>query len=308
LKLEREISEVVVGRPVRFIDSDDAADLDAQNSLKAIALGQGFRTVEFQYEPIAAALDYEQSVSREELVLIVDIGGGTSDFSVVRVSPERRGKPERGADILSNGGVHIGGTDFDRLLSLRSIMPHLGFGSFTIDRKRNLPSGYFHDLATWHRVNQLYKKNVLGELRQVRYEAERRDLVDRFIRLVENRQGHNIAIAVERAKIQLTSSSEAKAVIDGQGAWANFLITREEFHEAIDDALMRIIATIKRVLGDARVDADHIDTVVLTGGSSMVPVLRDKILSLFPNARAAESDLLGSVGLGLSLDARRKFS
>jgi hypothetical chaperone protein len=308
LKLEREITEVVVGRPVRFVDSDDSADLEAQNSLKAIALGQGFRTVEFQYEPIAAALDYEQSVSREELVLIVDIGGGTSDFSVVRVSPERRGKPERGADILSNGGVHIGGTDFDRLLSLRSIMPHLGFGSFTIDRKRNLPSGYFHDLATWHRVNQLYKKNVLGELRQVRYEAERRDLVDRFIRLVENRQGHNIAIAVERAKIQLTSSSEAKAVIDGQGAWANFLITREEFHEAIDDALMRINATIKRVLGDARVDADHIDTVVLTGGSSMVPVLRDKILSSFPNARAAESDLLGSVGLGLSLDARRKFS
>jgi hypothetical chaperone protein len=97
LKLEREIAKVVVGRPVRFVDSDDSADLEAQNSLKAIALGQGFRTVEFQYEPIAAALDYEQSVSREELVLIVDIGGGTSDFSVVRVSPERRGKPERGS-------------------------------------------------------------------------------------------------------------------------------------------------------------------------------------------------------------------
>jgi hypothetical chaperone protein len=210
LKLEREISEVVVGRPVRFVDADDSADLEAQSSLKAIALGQGFRTVEFQYEPIAAALDYEQNVSREELVLIVDIGGGTSDFSVVRVSPERRGKPERGGDILSNGGVHIGGTDFDRLLSLKSVMPHLGFGSFTIDRKRNLPSGYFHDLATWHRVNQLYKKNVLGELRQVRYEAERRDLVDRFIRIVENRQGHNIAIAIESAKIQLTSSSELR--------------------------------------------------------------------------------------------------
>jgi hypothetical chaperone protein len=308
LKLEREISKVVVGRPVRFVDADDSADLEAQSSLRAIALGQGFRTVEFQYEPIAAALDYEQNVSREELVLIVDIGGGTSDFSVVRVSPERRGKPERGGDILSNGGVHIGGTDFDRLLSLKSVMPHLGFGSFTIDRKRNLPSGYFHDLATWHRVNQLYKKNVLGELRQVRYEAERRDLVDRFIRIVENRQGHNIAIAIESAKIQLTSSSEAKAAIDGQGAWAHFLVTREEFDEAIDDAVMRIVATIHRVLKDASVVANDIDTIVLTGGSSMVPILRDKILSLFPKAHTAETDLLGSVGIGLSLDARRKFS
>ena len=274
-KLQREICEVVVGRPVRFVDADDAADLEAQNSLKAIALEQGFRTVEFQYEPIAAALDYEQGVSREELVLIVDIGGGTSDFSIVRVSPDRRTKPERADDILSNGGVHIGGTDFDRLLSLRSVMPHLGFGSFTADRKRNLPSGYFHDLATWHRVNQLYKKNVLGELRQVRYEAERRDLVDRFIRIVENRQGHSIAIAVERAKIELTSSLEAKAAIDGQGAWAHFLITRDEFHDAIDDAVLRVIATIKGVLNSASVGADKIDTVVLTGGSSMVPLLRD---------------------------------
>jgi hypothetical chaperone protein len=308
LKFERELSEVVVGRPVRFVDSDDAADLEAQNSLKAIAVGQGFHAVEFQYEPIAAALDYEQSVSREELVLIVDIGGGTSDFSVVRVSPERRGKPDRAGDILSNGGVHIGGTDFDRLLSLRSVMPHLGFGSLTIDGKRNLPSGYFHDLATWHRVNQLYKKNVLGELRQVRYEAERRDLVDRFIRIVENRQGHNIAIAVERAKIELTSSAQARAVIEGQGDWAHFLITRDEFHNAVDEAVTRIIATIRHVLADAGVDAAAVETVVLTGGSSMVPILRDKILAMFPRARAAESDLLGSVGIGLALDARRKFS
>lgn len=307
-KFERELSEVVVGRPVRFVDSDDAADLEAQNSLKAIVVGQGFRAVEFQYEPIAAALDYEQSVSHEELVLIVDIGGGTSDFSVVRVSPERRDKPDRAGDILSNGGVHIGGTDFDRYLSLRSVMPHLGFGSLTIDGKRNLPSGYFHDLATWHRVNQLYKKNVLGELRQVRYEAELRDLVDRFIRIVENRQGHNIAIAVERAKIELTSSAQARAVIEGQGDWAHFLITRDEFHDAVDEAVMRIIVTINHVLADASVDAADVETVVLTGGSSMVPILRDKILAMFPRARAAESDLLGSVGIGLALDARRKFS
>ena len=187
-------------------------------------------------------------------------------------------------------------------------MPHLGFGSFTIDRKRNLPSGYFHDLATWHRVNQLYKKNVLGELRQVRYEAERRDLVDRFIRIVENRQGHNIAIAIESAKIQLTSSLDAKATIDGQGAWAQFLITRDEFDQAIDEAVMRIVVTIHRVLKDASVLANDIDTIVLTGGSSMVPILRAKILSLFPKAHVAETDLLGSVGIGLSLDAKRKFS
>ena len=275
--------------------------------LGRIARAQGFRNIEFQYEPIAAALDYEQRISGEELVLIVDIGGGTSDFSIVRVSPERRGNPQRGADILANGGIHIGGTDFDRLLSLKSVMPHLGFGSYTADRKRNLPSVYYHELATWHRVNQLYKKHVLMELRQIRYEAERRDLVDRFIRIVEDRQGHSIAIAVEEAKIELTTAPTAIAVIADQGDWARFSFTRNEFDEAISDSIARVIATVRRLLGDACIQAGDINTILLTGGSSMVPALREGILSLFPGAHIAESDLLGSVGIGLSLDAQSKF-
>jgi hypothetical chaperone protein len=306
-RLNREISAVVLGRPVRFIDKDDAADAEAQRTLERIARAQGFRTIAFQYEPIAAALDYEQRIAREELVLIVDIGGGTSDFSIVRVSPERRGKAQRGADILANGGIHIGGTDFDRLLNLKSVMPHLGFGSHTADRKRNLPSAYYHELATWHRINQLYKKHVLVELRQIRYEAERRDLVDRFIRIVEGRQGHSIAIAVEAAKIELTTAPTTTATIAAQGDWAKFHFTRPDFDEAISDSIERVVATVRRLLDDAGIVAGDINTILLTGGSSMVPALREGILALFRGARIAESDLLGSVGIGLSLDARSKF-
>jgi hypothetical chaperone protein len=305
--LDREISEVVLGRPVRFVDKDDAADAEAQRSLEMIARDQGFRSIAFQYEPIAAALDYEQKVAREELVLIVDIGGGTSDFSIVRVSPERRTKAQRDDDILANGGIHIGGTDFDRLLSLKSVMPHLGYGSFTTDRKRHLPSLYYHELATWHRINQLYKKNVLPELRQIRYEAERRDLVDRFIRVVEDRHGHTIAIGVEQAKIELTAASAVTSTLSNLGDWAQFRFTRKDFDHAIADSVERIVATVQRLLDDALIRAGDINTIFLTGGSSMVPALRKGILSLFPDASIAESDLLGSVGIGLSLDARRKF-
>lgn len=308
MNLDHEMSDVVLGRPVRFVDSDDAADAEAERSLEAIAREQGFRNIEFQYEPIAAALDYEQRVSHEELVLIVDIGGGTSDFSVVRVSPERRGRHERGDDILSNDGIHIGGTDFDRLLSLKSVMPRLGFGSFTADRKRNLPSQYYHDLATWHRINHLYKKNVLGELRQIRYEAEERNLVDRFIKIVEERQGHTIAIAVEQAKIELTSRATTTAGLAGKGDWAQFSFTQGDLNEAINYSVERIVRTVERLLGNAGIRAGAINTIFLTGGSSMVPALRTGILSLFPEARIADSDLLGSVGLGLSLDARSKFA
>lgn len=304
--LGRETTDIVLGRPVRFVDGNDAADAEAQRALEAIAREQGFRRISFQYEPIAAALDYEQQVGREELVLIADIGGGTSDFSIVRVSPERRTKAERGDDILANGGIHIGGTDFDRLLSLKCVMPELGFGSPTADGKRELPTLYYHELATWHRINQLYKKTVLPELRQIRFEAARRDLVDRFIRVVEHRLGHAIAIGVEQAKIELTGAPKASATLDGED-WAKFRFRRRDLDAAIADAVERIAATIARLLRDAGVNAADINTIFLTGGSSMVPALRAGMLAPFRGARVAESDLLGSVGIGLALDARRKF-
>ena len=306
-ELEREISDVVLGRPVRFVDNDDVADAQAQRTLQAIARAQGFRHIAFQYEPIAAALAYEQHVSGEELVLIADIGGGTSDFSIVRVSPERRGKAQRGGDILANAGIHIGGTDFDRLLSLKCVMPLLGFGSYTADRKHTLPTSHYHELATWHRINQLYKKSVMVELRQIRYEAERRDLVDRLIHIVEGRQGHTIAIAVEQAKIELTTRPATTVGLADLADWAQFSFTRQDLDDAIADAIERVLATVRRLLSDAGAQAGDIDTIFLTGGSSMVPALRDGILSLFPGAAVANSDLLGSVGMGLALDARSKF-
>ncbi len=197
------------------------------------------------------------------------------------MSPERRGKRQRGGDILANGGIHIGGTDFDRLLSLKSVMPHLGFGSSTTDRKRNLPTHHYHELATWHRINQLYKKNVLGELRQISYEAERRDLVDRFIKIVESRQGHTIAIAVEQAKIELTTAPTAGVSLGNFGDWAQFRFTRKDFDEAIADSVERVVTTVQRLFSDARTQAGDINTVFLTGGSSMVPALRAGILPCF---------------------------
>ena len=305
-QLGREVSQVVVGRPVHFVDGDAAADAQAQRSLEEIARGQGFRDVAFQYEPIAAALDYEQRVQREELVLIVDIGGGTSDFSIVRVSPQRSGLAQRKDDILANGGVHIGGTDFDRALSLARVMPHLGFGTKTADGKRNLPTHYFYDLATWHSINSLNRKGVITELRQVRYQAARRDLVDRLIRVVEDRHGHTLALAVEQAKIKLTGQSAATVEVPYPD-WEKIIATRGDFDVAVGEAVQRVVATVQALLNDASLKAGDINTIFVTGGSSMVPVLRQGILSLFPHAKIETGNLLGSVGIGLALDAKRKF-
>ncbi len=139
-RLGYELDHVVLGRPAHYVDDDPLADREAQDQMERAVRAQGFRWISFQYEPIAAALDYEQQVTREELGLIVDLGGGTSDFSIVRVSPERARAADREQDILATAGVHVGGTDFDRLLSLKKVMPALGYQTPTADGKRPLPS------------------------------------------------------------------------------------------------------------------------------------------------------------------------
>src|SRR6185436_8278950 len=132
-------------------------DRQAEATLGEIARGIGFKDVTFQFEPIAAALDYERQVTREEIALIADIGGGTSDFSIVRLSPDRHRKVDRKDDILANDGVRIGGTDFDRRLNLGSLMPLLGYNSPMKRVGLGAPSSYFHDLATWSSINRMYE-------------------------------------------------------------------------------------------------------------------------------------------------------
>lgn len=301
------VENVVLGRPVRFVDEDDATDAEAQNQLEKAARKQGFRHVDFQFEPIAAALDYEHMLDREELALIVDMGGGTSDFSIVRVSPERSAASDRKGDILANRGVHIGGTDFDRLLSIAHVMPELGYLTPTKDGKRNLPAGYFVDLATWQRINLLYTPKAMLDLRQIRYEAARADLVDRLIEVVEHRFGHALATKVERAKIALTDQDEATVDVALPGAKFSAPLTKQGLESTIRGEVARVTQTVAATLADAGVKPADITAVFLTGGSTAIPLARRSILALVPGAQVVQGDAFGSVGLGLALDARRKF-
>lgn len=301
------VESVVLGRPVQFVDDDAAADGKAQGELENAAHAQGFKHIAFQFEPIAAALDYEQKVNREELALIVDMGGGTSDFSIVRVSPERARSIDRKDDILANRGIHIGGTDFDRLLSIAHVMPQFGYLTTTKDGKRNLPASYFIDLATWQRINLVYTARAMTHLRQIRFEAERSDLVDRFIHIVEHRFGHALAALVEKAKIALTDQMSAEVTVKLPGAGFAADITRAGLEATIDADIERVVATVGQTISDAGVRPSDVTAVFLTGGSTAIPLARQRILDLVPQASVIEGDMFGSVGLGLALDAQRKF-
>jgi hypothetical chaperone protein len=302
----RQFDHAVFGRPVHFIDGDPQADQLAENTLRDIALAVGFRDVAFQYEPIAAAFDYESGITREELVLVADIGGGTSDFSLVRLSPERAGIADRRGDILANGGVHIGGTDFDKYLSLAAVMPLLGLGS-RLRSGSEVPSSYYFNLATWHTINFAYTQKAMLQLKDFYRDACDTVALDRLRRLIEERAGHWLALKVEEGKIALSASATVPLQLDRLSPPVELALTRDGFDGAVSHLVEAIERTVSALLRDAGVGPGDIDTVFFTGGSSGVQLLRERIAALAPQARKVEGDLFGSIGSGLALDAARRF-
>lgn len=298
---------VVLGRPVFFIDDSAQADKLAEDTLAEVARAVGFKHIAFQYEPIAAAFDYESRIKREELVLIADIGGGTSDFSLVRLGPERAGRAaDRRDDILATGGVHIGGTDFDKYLSLSSVMPLLGYGS-RMSNNSEIPSSYYFNLATWHTINLAYTKKTWTQLADVVRDAREPDKVGRLQRLIEDRAGHWLAMKVEEGKIALSAATSATIELDRLAPPHALTLQRHQFDAAIGHLIDSVDQTVLKLLADAGVAASAVDTVFFTGGSSGVIALRERIGALLPAARKVEGDLFGSIGSGLAIDAARKF-
>ncbi|MDO9405384.1 MAG: Hsp70 family protein [Polaromonas sp.] len=299
-------TQAVLGRPVFFVDGDAAADRRAEETLADIARATGLKDIAFQYEPIAAAFDYESRITREELVLVVDIGGGTSDFALVRLAPGSVAKPDRREDILAAGGVHIGGTDFDKYLSLASVMPLLGLGS-RMKSGLEMPSALFFNLATWHTINQAYTRKAWTQIGDLARASAEPDKMARLQSLVQERAGHWLAMQVEAAKIALSDAPLTQIDLARIAPGETLPIERDGFDAAIGHLVDSIGRTVTSLLADAGVRGADVDTVFFTGGSSGVPLLRERVSALLPQSRAVEGDLFGSIGAGLALDAVRKF-
>lgn len=314
-----DLNAVVVGRPVYF--NDDDADLDnaAEEHLADIARLAGFREVSFQYEPIAAALDYESLVRSEELALIVDIGGGTSDFTLIRLSPERHLQSERKSDFLGNHGIHLGGTDFDRRLSMTGVMPQFGLGTPMKERPElSMPSNYYFELATWHRIHLLYERGVLLELETLRQQVKNQTLIDRLTGLLKRRKGHHLAALVEQAKIDLSASKHTTVKLrslfndDTHSAAAdpdilNCELTQQQLQQSLQRDVASIFDALDTTLKQAGLSPEQIDTVFTTGGSTALPMVKACISDAFPDARLVGGDLYNSVGSGLLKEARKRY-
>ena len=305
---QADLSQVVLGRPVHFVDDDPELDRLAEQQLREIALNAGFRHVEFQFEPVAAALAYESELRDEQLALVVDIGGGTADFSIIRLSPTRHLQSDRATDILSTVGIHIGGTDFDRLLSLQAMMPLLGMGSLVKGTSRPLPQSTYFDLATWHRIPLLYNMATNQRIRQIQLDAAQPEKVQLLREVVEHRRGHALAREVEQAKISLSGEASTDCTLSGLSSELHTVIDRQGFEAAIDPVVQKLVSCVTDALVDAQLKPSTVTRVFYTGGTSAVPLLQQEFHKLFADAVHVQGDAFGSVGLGLTIDAGRRFA
>jgi hypothetical chaperone protein len=300
------IERAVVGRPVFFVDDDPRADQLAQAQLEAAARSVGLREIHFQYEPIAAAFDYESHLTQEGLVLVADIGGGTSDFSLVRVGPERMKRVERKDDVLAHHGVHVAGTDFDRRVELVTILRELGYQ--TLDPEgREIPNRTYFDLATWHLINTVYAPKRVSELALMRHLFVEVRHHDRLMRVVERRLGHALAAHAEEAKIGVAAGGDTVIDLDEVEDDLRLAFDEAQLIKAGHDDTQRIVQAARDTVQRAGVAPRDIGAVYFTGGSTGLAFLSGALSAAFPDAKPVFGDRLASVATGLGIHARRLF-
>jgi hypothetical chaperone protein len=300
------ISRAVLGRPVFFVDDDPRADRLAQQQLEAAAHSVGLKEIHFQYEPIAAAFDYESHLTEEGLVLVADIGGGTSDFSLVRVGPERVKHVERKGDVLAHHGVHVAGTDFDRRVELATILRELGYQ--TLDPEgREIPNRIYFDLATWHLINTVYAPKRVSELVLMRHLFSNARHHDRLMRVVDRRLGHALAAHAEEAKIGVAAGGETMIDLELVEEDLRLAFDEAQLIKAGHDETLRIVQAARDTVQAAGVAPRDVGAIYFTGGSTGLAFLSGALSAAFPDARPVFGDRLASVATGLGIHARRLF-
>ena len=304
-----ELTHAMLGRPVHFVDDSPERDALAQATLGRAAQAAGFSHINFALEPIAAAFDFEQRVTTETTALVVDIGGGTSDFTVIRLGPDRRQNLERASDILATTGVHLGGTDFDRLLNLDCVMPLLGYRHYG-PSGRQVPNSAFFDLATWHLIHHAYSRKSMHFARELWTSYTDQMLHRRLLEVLEGQHGHRILAAVEEAKIDCSVKHEGAQVnldfLHSQGNASRSLLAPELFPEinpqrmgeALAQSLDQVVQCAQQCVQDAGLPG--VDVVYLTGGSSALQALMDALQAALPDATLVQGDRFGGVAAGLA--------
>jgi len=304
--LGEPVTAAVVGRPVRFVGAASAEDEAlALSRLRAALVNAGFLRFRFEFEPIGAARHYERGLEKDELLLIGDFGGGTSDFSLLRVGPGRVRDGSAGS-ILGNDGVDVAGDAFDGKLVRHCVAPLLGRGAEFVSffgRRLPVPEWLYAHLERWHHVSMLKSRRTLQLLLDLRREAVEPERLDRLLRVVQNDLGFVLHRATEETKRALSQAPAARFQIAHDVLEIDAEVTRADFEAWIAPELTAIAGSVDGLLARAGVAAREVDRVFLTGGSSLVPAVRAIFEARFAPERIRSGDEFTSVASGLALCA-----
>ncbi|MEM6939109.1 MAG: Hsp70 family protein [Pseudomonadota bacterium] len=291
----------VSGRPVRFHSDNDARDAQALEDLKACYARAGFEAVQFLNEPEAAALANRAALAPGDLGLVVDIGGGTSDFTLFRQHSAHK------IDILASAGVRIGGTDFDRRLSIAKVMPQLGMGTAIRHafgpQTHVAPNAIFHDLATWAKIPFLYSPETRRAAKELLKHAVEEKRLGRLVKVLEEELGHDLAFAVEAGKIMANSADVEAPVIalDMLRSGARLPLASQSMADALSDLAGQIAETAVVPLSAAGLLPEAVTKLILVGGSSLMQVVEHALASCFPRAEVHRGAALTAIVEGLAL-------
>jgi hypothetical chaperone protein len=301
-----KIRSAVVGRPVHFVGAENQEDDSfAEGRLRSAFVSAGYESVEFEMEPVAAAHYYESMLDHDELILIGDFGGGTSDFSLVHVGPTIRRRGRVSGDIVGNAGVGIAGDAFDAKIIKHLVSPALGAGSQlrSLGKTLTVPKWVYIRLERWHHLSLLRAKDVLDMLRGVHAQALEPEKIGALIHFIKEDLGFHLHRAVQKVKVNLSNDPTATFQFSDGFVDLTAVVERSAFEEWISEELVQIAQCVDSLLSSSGVLPSDVDMVFLTGGSSFVPAVRRIFEMRFGEKRIRGGDEFTSVARGLALKA-----
>lgn len=301
------ITSAIAGRPVRFVGAETEEDNRyAENRLRKAYQLAGFRQIEFELEPVAAAHYYESTLERDELILIGDFGGGTSDFSLIHVGPTIRRRGRTASDLLGNAGVAIAGDAFDAKIVRNLVSPYLGSGTQMRSMHKILPvpTWVYAKLERWHHLSFLKVKDTMNMLASVKAQAIEPQKIEALIHLVNEDLGYYLHQAVQKTKSDLSTTMSAPFSLSDGFLEVDAVATRSCFENWIAEELAAIEGCVDSLLRESGVQPAEVNMVFLTGGSSFVPAVRGIFECRFGTERIRTGNEFTSVAAGLALKAK----
>jgi len=298
-----ECKKAVIGRPVFFDDDNTQKDSLAQSRLKKAAENAGFTDVRFQFEPIGAAFAYEKTITNKERVLVADLGGGTTDFTYLILDPQKVGSKDRKNDMIASGGIYIGGDSLDSAFMWDRGTPYFGKNTTyqaTPGKILNVPKSLFANICTWDKMNFFNGLKIQKEIEEYYYYSGNDPKFKNLITLIENNLGYSLFRSIEKTKIELSDLPASDFKYSNMDIEIDENISLNQYNDIIEKDVNKIEVYLNQFMETYKINANEIDCLFLTGGTSMVSAIQNLFRTKFPHIPLNSGDNFKSVAKGLA--------